>query len=92
MMRAAEDGVSGADSGIDPFNFVAGMTGGEDFIAGFNPGRDMVRPAGYGAAGAAAAMAAQYDTQGNSCLKLPDGTIVAFVGLAHLSTANVVIA
>ncbi len=80
-----------AGSGTDLINCVAGQTGGEDFITGFDPARDMLRLAGYGA-GAAAAVSGQYDIAGNSWLTLPDGTVVAFVGLAHLSAANVVIA
>ena len=77
--------------GIELLNVVAGQMGGEDFISGFAPSHDMLRLAGYGA-GAAAAVAHQYDVGGNSWLTLPDGTILAFIGIGHLSTANVVTA
>jgi Ca2+-binding RTX toxin-like protein len=81
-----------AGAGVELFNFVAGATGGADFILGFAPSHQMVRLAGYGAAAEQAALAGQYDTGGNAWLTLPDGTVVAFVGLSHLSAANVVIA
>ena len=78
-----------AGSGPELLNIVAGSAGGEDFVLGFDPSHDMVRLAGYGA-GAASALASQYDTGGNTWLSLADGTVVAFVGLGHLSAANVV--
>lgn len=80
-----------AGSGSELMNIVAGSVRGDNFIYGFNPSHDMVRLAGYGAA-ATAAVAGQYDTGGNSWVTLSNGTVIAFVGLSHLSTANVVVA
>jgi Ca2+-binding RTX toxin-like protein len=80
-----------AGSGNTVIDASAGTAGGTDFIVGFDPAHDMLRLAGYGG-GAASALAAQYDTQGNTWLSLPDGTVIGFVGLAHLSAANVVTA
>ncbi len=75
--------------GSELLDLVDGSGGGLDFVTGFNPAEDMVQFAGYGA-GAAAAVAAQNDSGGASWISLPDGTVIAFVGLAHLSAANVV--
>ncbi len=78
-----------AGSGSDVLDLVNGTGGGTDFVVGFNPAQDMLRLAGYGA-DATAAIAGQNDTGGNSWLSLSDGTVIAFVGLSHLSAANVV--
>ena len=80
-----------AGSGAELLNVVSGAAGGTDFVTGFDPSHDMLQLSGYSAAGTAA-VAAQTDTGGAAWLTLPDGTVIAFVGLAHLSAANVVTA
>ncbi len=81
-----------AGSGAELLDFVAGAAGGRVFVTGFDPARDMVQLDGYGSAAGAAAVAAQREIGGSAWLTLPDGTTVAFVGLAHLGAANVVTA
>lgn len=78
-------------SGNTLLNLVNGQGGGEDFINGFDPAHDLLRLAGYGSGGSAA-IAAQIDTGGNAWVTLPDGTRLAFIGLGHLSAANVLMA
>jgi Ca2+-binding RTX toxin-like protein len=78
-------------SGTTDLVVAAGWAGGAGFVFGFDPARDRLYLEGYGA-GAQAAVAQQYNTGGNSWIRMPDGTILAFVGLAHLDSANVVIA
>jgi Ca2+-binding RTX toxin-like protein len=81
-----------AGTGAELLDFVAGTAGGRVFVVGFDPARDMLQLDGYGSAAGAAAVAAQQEIGGSAWLTLPDGTTVAFVGLAHLGAANVVTA
>jgi len=70
---------------------IDGQAGGFDPVYNFNPADDILLLSGFGAnqTAAQAAIADQYDTGGDSWLKLPDGTVIAFVGLDHLSAGNV---
>lgn len=68
--------------------FTNGQAGGLDFIEGFDPAADMLQLTGYDQTAAEQSVAGQYDTGGNSWLALPDGTVVAFLGLEHFSASN----
>jgi hypothetical protein len=78
-------------SGAEVLQVSDGQAGGFDPVLDFNPLQDFLLLSGFGAEqpAAAAAIADQYDTGGNSWVKLPDGTLLAFVGLSHLSASNV---
>ncbi|MBN9508277.1 MAG: S8 family serine peptidase [Alphaproteobacteria bacterium] len=80
-----------AGAGAELFNFVAGEGGGSAVIVNFDPSRDMVRIAGFGA-GEPRALATQLSGGDNAALALPDGTRVLFAGLPSLSPSNVVFA
>jgi hypothetical protein len=68
---------------------IDGQAGGFDPVYNFNPQQDVLLLSGYDQAAAAASIADQYDSGGDSWLKLPDGTVIAFVGLDHLAASNV---
>ena len=78
-------------SGVEALQVVNGQAGGFDAVYDFNPAKDMLLLSGFSGeqAAAAASITHQYDVGGNSWLKLPDGTVIAFVGLSHLSAGNV---
>ncbi len=78
-------------SGAEALQVVNGQAGGFEAVYDFDPIKDMLLLSGFSAeqAAAAASVAHQYDVGGNSWLKLPDGTVIAFVGLSHLSAGNV---
>ncbi len=78
-------------SGTEALQIVNGQAGGFDAVYDFNPAKDMLLLSGFSSeqAAAAASITNQYDVGGNSWLKLPDGTVIAFVGLSHLSAGNV---
>jgi Ca2+-binding RTX toxin-like protein len=68
---------------------IDGQGGGFDVVDGFDPLREMLLLTGFGVGPAEAAIADQYDNGGDTWLKLPDGTVIAFVGLSHLAAGNV---
>jgi hypothetical protein len=76
-------------SGSAVLNVIDGSDGGFDAINNFNPAADTLQLTGFDAAAAGAAIADQYQSGGDTWVKLPDGTALAFVGLDHLSSANV---
>ena len=76
-------------SASEVVQFINGQAGGIDFVEGFNPAADILLLSGYDRAAVVQSIAGQYDTGGDSWLKLSDGTVVAFVGLGHLSANNV---
>ncbi len=80
-----------AGTGSDVFQVTDGQAGGFDIVYNFNPASDMLLLSDFGSEESAAqtAIANQYDTGGDSWIKLPDGTLLAFVGLSHLSASNV---
>ena len=80
-----------AGTGSDVFQVTDGQAGGFDIVYNFNPASDMLLLSDFGSEETAAqtAIANQYDTGGDSWIKLPDGTLLAFVGLSHLSASNV---
>ena len=75
-------------SGAATVSATDGQAGGDAFITGFDPAKDILDLIGYGS-GAATALASQYDGGGNSWITLPDGTVLAFLGVGHLGTGNV---
>jgi Ca2+-binding RTX toxin-like protein len=80
-----------AGTGSDVFQVTAGQAGGFDIVYNFNPALDMLQLDGFGSEQGAAqtAIADQYDAGGDSWVKLPDGTVLSFVGLSHLAASNV---
>jgi hypothetical protein len=78
-------------SGTDQVQVTNGQAGGFDVVLDFNASQDLLLLSGFAAEQTAAetSVANQYDTGGNSWLKLPDGTVLAFVGVSHLSASNV---
>jgi Ca2+-binding RTX toxin-like protein len=77
-------------SAAELLDFTSGQAGGLDFVEGFNPAADMLLLNGYDQPAVAQSVSGQYDTGGNSWLALPDGTVVAFLGLDHFSAGNLV--
>jgi Ca2+-binding RTX toxin-like protein len=76
-------------SGSAVVQLIDGQPHGIDFLYGFNPASDILLLTGYDQGASDQAVAQQYDTGGDSWLTLPDGTVVAFVGLSHFSANNV---
>ena len=76
-------------TGSTVLQVIDGQAGGLDPVYNFNPAADMLLASGFDQAAAQAAISDQYDTGGDSWIKLPDGTVLAFVGLDHLSASNV---
>jgi len=87
VMGSGESTVQ-AGSASALIQFVSGEAGGLDFVENFDPAADMLALTGYTESAAEQSVASQYDSGGDSWLALPDGTVVAFLGLAHFSASN----
>jgi hypothetical protein len=68
---------------------IDGADGSFDAIDNFDPNLDTLQLTGFDPTAVAAAIAGQYESGGDTWIKLPDGTALAFVGLDHLSPGNV---
>lgn len=72
----------------DTITVTNGTVGGSSVIRGFRPGIDTLHLLDFPPPTAAAAvLAAQPDGSGGVMLRLPDGTSLDFIGLAHLPTS-----
>jgi hypothetical protein len=85
------DGTVVLGSGMTVLQVTNGQAGGADWIYNFDPTQDLLLLNGFGneLTAAQASIGNQYDVGGDSWVKLPDGTVLAFVGLSHLSATNV---
>jgi len=89
IVFGAGDDTALLGSGSAVLAVIDGSDGGFDAINNFNPADDTLELTGFDATAAAAAIANQYQSGGDTWVALPDGTALAFIGLDHLSSANV---
>jgi len=78
-------------TGANLLQVVNGQAGGFEAVYSFDASRDLLLLSGFDdeQAAAQASIADQYDTGGNSWVKLPDGTVIAFVGVSHFDASSV---
>ena len=79
--------LDGGSGGADLFSFSNGSAGGSDVIKHFGASSDVIALHGYGVS-AAAVLASETVSGGNTMLALSDGTHILVAGVTNLSAAS----
>jgi len=76
------------DRGKDFVEFVAGQSGGQDVISGFNAKTDGIILSGYGSNAISGALASAHAVAGGFAFSLTDGTQITVLGTSTLPATS----